>query len=51
MTGKNKKELQRENSELKEEFTVKQSKYDELSDKLKSFQFQFSLPTENISPI
>lgn len=41
MSVKNKKELQRENSELKEELTVIKSKYDDLSEKLKSLETGF----------
>ena len=38
MTGKNKKELQKENSELKEELNDIKTKYDELSGKLTSLE-------------
>ena len=38
MTGKNKKELQKENSELKEELTDIKTKYDELLERIKSLE-------------
>ena len=41
MTGKNKKELLKENSELKEELADIKLKYDQLSERIKSLETEF----------
>ena len=41
MTGKNKKELLKENLELKEELANIKTKYDQLSDRIKSLETEF----------